>query len=276
MWKKQLIATKRGCFEVFVAGEGKPLCVTHLYSEFDERGHLFANMFVPHYETYLVNLRGCGQSDDQTELYTYAMDQTVLDLEAIREALGFEMWTFAGHSTGGMLALAYAVQTPASLTQIVAGGLCASNAYMYNPKSIYCKENPNNARIKEILAMLADPKSSREMRQAGSKEWALMSLYDAKSYEKLTSRPNSGKTVSKRLDYFSYKELPTFDLHPKLPFVQTKAAIYGGLYDAQCPYEHGVEAAKLMPNAVLTTFEKSNHNPFVEEEEAFLQFVATL
>lgn len=276
MWKQQLIETTRGIFEVFVAGQGEPLAVTHLYSEFDERGNLFANAFVPHYETYLINLRGCGQSDGPTARYTYAMDETVFDLEAIREALGFEMWTFAGHSTGGMLALAYATQCPKSLTQIVAGGLCASNAYMYNPKSIYCKENPNNVRIKEILAMLADPTSSREMRQAGSKEWALMSLYDAKSYEKLTSRPNSGKTVSKRLDYFSYEELPTFDLRPLLPSVQTKAAIYGGRYDAQCPYEYAVEAATLMPNAVLTTFEKSNHNPFVEEEEAFLQFVATL
>ena len=41
----------------------------------------------------------------------------------------------------------------------------------------------------------------------------MMSLYNETAYDEMIARPNSGKTVSKRLDYFSYKELPTFDLH---------------------------------------------------------------
>ena len=28
MWEKQLIETKNGQFEIFVAGEGEPLCIT--------------------------------------------------------------------------------------------------------------------------------------------------------------------------------------------------------------------------------------------------------
>ena len=49
--------------------------------------------------------------------------------------------------------------------------------------------------------------------------------------------------------------------------------IYAGKYDAQCPYKFGVEIANLIPKAVLTTLEKSNHNPFSEEEEMFHAFV---
>ena len=30
MWERQLIETKNGQFEIFVAGEGEPLCITHL------------------------------------------------------------------------------------------------------------------------------------------------------------------------------------------------------------------------------------------------------
>lgn len=104
----------------------------------------------------------------------------------------------------------------------------------------------------------------------------LMSLHKESSFDNLVSRPNSGKTVSKRLDYFSYEELPNFDLRPQLPDVQTKAFIYGGIYDAQCPYEYAVEVANLLPNATLTTFKESNHFPFVEEELAFEQFVETI
>lgn len=273
MWEQQLIHTENGVFEVFTKGEGSPLCVTHLYSEYNANGSRFAEMFVPFYKVYLVNLRGCGKSTDDLTVFNYSMQDSVGDLEAILKTLGHETWGFAGHSTGGMLALKYAILYPLSVEFIVAGGLCASSDYMQHPGSIYCKENPNNKRILEILAMLKDSASTVEQRQAGSKEWALMSLYKEQSFENMVSRPTSGKTVSKRLDYFSYEELPTFDLRPQLPNVKTRAFIYGGLYDAQCPYDYAVEAAQLLPNATLTTFSESNHHPCIEEEEKFAEFV---
>ncbi len=273
MWEQQLIETTNGVFEVFTAGEGEPICVTHLYSEYNSNGNRFANMFVPFRKVYLVNLRGCGNSTDETTKYSYSMKDSVLDLEAIRTALGFEKWGFAGHSTGGMLALKYAIEAPLSLEFIIGGGLCASSDYMCNRSSMYCRENPNNKRILEIIAMLRNPDSTLEERRAGSKEWSLMSLHKEESYENMIGRPNSGKSVSKRLDYFSYEELPHYDLRPQLPNVKTTAFIYGGLYDAQCPYEYAVEAAELLPNASLTTFNESNHHPCIEEEQKFEEFV---
>lgn len=275
MWEQRFIETPRGTFEIFQSGKGQPICVTHLYSEYDSRGNIFANLFTDYYTVYLVNLRGCGNSTDDLSTYNYSMKDSVDDLEAIREALGFEKWIFAGHSTGGMLALKYAIHYPTSLEHIIAGGLCASAEYMRHPKSIYCTENPNNQRIKEIIAILRNPNSTIEVRRLGSKEWSLMSLHSEESYEKLISRPNSGKTVSKRLDYFSYEELPSYDLRPQLPKVTLKAYIYGGRHDSQCPYEFAVEAAELMPKAILKTFEYSNHFPFVEEEEDFKKFIRT-
>ena len=231
---------------------------------------------MPFYKVYLVNLRGCGNSTDDLSKFNYSMHDSVLDLEAVRKALNIDRWGFAGHSTGGMLALVYAIQAPASLNFIVGGGLCPSSDYMRNERSIYCPKNPNNKRIIEIIAMLRNPDSTIEERRAGSKEWALMSLYKASSFDKSVGRPNSGKTVSKRLDYFSYEELPSYDVRPQLPNVHTKAFIYGGLYDAQCPYEYAVETADLLPNATLTTFSESNHRPMIEEEQAFEKFVETI
>lgn len=275
-WQQQLVETKNGTFEVFTAGHGDPLCVTHLYSEFDDRGNRFANMFVPYRKVYLVNLRGCGNSTDDTSIYNYSMHDSVVDLEAIRIALGLQSWAFAGHSTGGMLALTYAIQAPSSIQFIVGGGLCASSDYMRHPASIYCKENPQNPRILEIIAMLGNPMSTLEERRAGNKEWSLMSLHNEASYENMISRPSSGKTVSKRLDYFSYEELPHFDLRPKLPETNVRAYIYGGKFDAQCPYDFAVETAELLPNATLRTFEDSNHFPFIEEEDQFEEFVGEI
>lgn len=49
------------------------------------------------------------------------MTETIKDLEAIREALYINKWGFAGHSTGGMLALVYATEAQESLTKIIVG-----------------------------------------------------------------------------------------------------------------------------------------------------------
>ncbi|WP_242274440.1 alpha/beta fold hydrolase [Bacillus cereus group sp. BfR-BA-01310] len=276
MWEKQSIETERGIFEYFKKGKGKPICITHLYSEYNEKGNLFASLFVERYTVYLINLRGCGNSTHDISEFEFSMADSVEDLEAIRKALRIEKWSFAGHSTGGMLALKYTILYPESLIEIIAGGLCASSNYARHKGSIYCAKNPNNARLKEIFKVLHNPSSTLEERRAASKEWLMMSLYNEKAYDEMMNRPNSGKTVSKRLDYFSYEELPTYDLRPQLKDVQTLAYIYSGLYDAQCPHEYAVEAANLMPNATMTTFEKSNHFPFVEEEAEFKAFLSKI
>ncbi len=41
MWKTNIIKTTRGKFEYFVKGEGPPLCVTHMYSEYNNNGNTF-------------------------------------------------------------------------------------------------------------------------------------------------------------------------------------------------------------------------------------------
>lgn len=274
MWEKQLIETKRGSFELFKKGQGEPLCVTHLYSEYNANGNLFANSFTDQYAVYLINLAGCGHSTDGLDDDSYSMESSVNDLEAIRQALGYNAWSFAGHSTGGMLGLKYAVQVPHHLSKIIVGGLCASADYMYHPGSIYCVKNANNKRLKEIFAVLGNANSTIDERRAVNKEWTMMSLYNKEAYEEMLRRPNSGKTVSARLDYYAYKELPNYDLRPLLKDVKVPTYLYAGLYDAQCPFEFGVEVANLVSTATFKAFNQSNHNPFIEEEEEFKQFVA--
>lgn len=275
MWKQQFIQTSRGTFELFVAGEGAPLCITHVYHEFNDEGNLFADLFTPHYQVYLINLRGCGHSVDDG-MYTYGLYDSVKDLEAIRRALQIEQWGFAGHSSGGMLALEYALHAREAVSFIVAGGLCPSAAYMDNPASIYCKQHPHNARWLHVLEVIANPHSTLQQRREASMEWSLLLLHKAESYARMRTRPTSGKTVSKRLYYFMQHELPTFDLMFDLSSITTRAFIYSGLYDAQCPYEYAITTSALMPNATLTTFSNSNHFPFVEEQEAFTQFIETV
>ncbi|MGM8216600.1 alpha/beta fold hydrolase [Bacillaceae bacterium W0354] len=273
MWEKKYVKTDRGKFEMFVSGTGEPLCVTHLYSEYDERGNTFANPFTSYYKVHLVNLRGCGNSVEAETEEQYSMLESVKDLEAIRDALGFEQWGFAGHSTGGMLGLKYAVIAPTSLTKIIVGGASASKDYSSDEGSIYCHKNPKFTRIVEIMDQLNNPSTPIEIRKQLGYEWAAMSFYSEEKLKQSLNIPNSGKTVGSRLDYFRKVEISTYDLRDSLVNVNVPSYIYAGKYDAQCPHKFGKEIADLIPNAQFTTFYKSNHNPFVEEEERFIEFV---
>ncbi|WP_188385919.1 alpha/beta fold hydrolase [Ornithinibacillus halotolerans] len=273
MWNKRLLETKRGMFEVFEKGQGEPLAVTHHYSAYNENGNQFADTFTEHYHVYLINLRGAGNSVKVEDEHEYSMDNTVLDLEAIRESLGYDKWGFAGHSTGGMLALKYAILKQDSLTKIIAGGAAASYEYGADPDSIYCSKNPNFNRIVEIMNKLEDPTTPVEKRRELGYEWALMSYYSEEKLQASLKKPNSGKTVGPRLDYFRRVEYPTYDIREDIKEITIPSYIYAGKYDAQCPVKFGVEIAELIPNASLTIFEESNHNPAIEEEDKFKEFV---
>lgn len=274
MWKQQFIETARGTFELFEKGFGPPIAITHLYSAFDNRGNHFANPFTDHYHVYLINLRGAGGSVPAKETSEYSMDESVLDLEAIRIALHLDTWAFGEHSTGGMLALKYATLAPKSLDKIVAGGASASVAYSQDKDSIYSHQNPNFKRIIEIMDLLNDEKTSIEIRQSLSYEWALMSYYSEDNLKEALKTPNSGKTVGPRLDYFRKVECATYDIRDELQKVLVRAYIYAGKYDTQCPYKYGEEIAELMPNSTFTSFDQSNHFPYAEEVEKFHEFVA--
>ena len=262
-----------GNLKCLFLGTGEPLCVTHQYSAYNERGNTFANPFTLHYQVYLVNLRGCGNSVEAKNKSQYSLYESVQDLESIRLALGKDKWGFAGHSTGGMLALKYAVMAPNSLTKIIAGGASASKDYSSDADTIYCRKNLNYSRIMDIMNQLNDPSTPIEIRKQLGLEWDSMSFYSEEKLKKALRIPNSGKTVGPRLEYFINDEIPTYDLREALVNVTLPSYIYAGRHDAQCPYKYGVEIADLIPNARFTTFEESNHHPYVEEEEKFKRFV---
>lgn len=273
MWEQRLVQTERGQFEVFVAGKGEPLCVTHLYSEFNHRGNYFADLFTDYFTVYLVNLKEAGMSDRVKEEVELSMTQSVEDLEAIRQALGFEKWNFGGHSTGGMLGLVYASQYLNSLMRLIAGGASATNQYMEHRESIYCAKNPLNKRLKKIFSILKSSDATREARMQAGREWTEMSLFDPGRFDEYFSKPSSGKVVQQRLDYFSYKELPNFDIREAISKISTPTVVYCGKHDSQCPVVFSEEIHNLIPSSKLYIYEKSNHSPFLEEKEKFKEMI---
>lgn len=273
MWETNYIHTDRGLFEYFTYGHGEPMAVTHHYSEYNSNGNLFGAAFAEHYKVYLINVRGAGKSERAVHEDEFSMLETVKDLEAIRKALDLNKWGFAGHSTGGMLALVYAIQFPDSLTKIIVGGAAASKAYGEHPDCIYSTQNPNYERIVYIMDRLSQDEVPLEERQKLGYEWALMSYHLEENLKRSMTKPNSGKTCGPRLDYFRKIEYPNFDLTKQLQGIVVPTFVYTGTYDSQCPLVFGKEIAAEIPDATFWEFKNSNHFPFAEEEEKFGSFV---
>ncbi|WP_142336532.1 alpha/beta fold hydrolase [Bacillus toyonensis] len=268
MWKRQMLRTKRGTFELFTKGNGEPLCVTHHYSQFNETGDYFADVFTATHRVFLINLRDAGSSVTAQSENELSMIETIHDLEAIREASQLPTWHFAGHSTGGMLGLLYAITYPNSLQSLVVAGAVASN-YAETPFCIYHPEHPQFHYMQELIENLKSPYLTSEERKELSTKRTKLSLYKPENYNFYFCRPIKKTMSTNRMNAFAH-EYSSFDLRESLPSIKTKTLIMCGRHDVQCPIQYSIEMHEGIRNSIFIPFEDSNHYPFLEEAIHFI------
>ncbi|MBN8191770.1 alpha/beta hydrolase [Bacillus sp. NTK074B] len=267
-WERTLLHTSRGGFEVFFKGQGDPLCVTHHYSEFNETGDYFAETFTRTNQVFLINLREAGHSEKANESYQLSMLETIFDLEAVRDALGFRTWGFAGHSTGGMLGVLYGIQAPESLEFTVIVGAAAREYMTFSEDCIYNPAHNDFERMQELIEALKQPDLSLDKRKELSIERTTLSLHMPEDYPELFNlRIHKGMSTP-RMNFF-IRELQVFDVTRKLGFISVPSLIMCGRYDVQCPLKYSIEMAEGIPDSRLVIFERSNHYPFLEEAGRF-------
>ncbi|WP_156830105.1 alpha/beta fold hydrolase [Paenibacillus sp. HW567] len=197
-WTQQMVTTARGSFELYVKGKGEPLCISHMYAEFSDSGNNFAEVFVKHRQVFLVNLKNSGNSSRVKHLRELSMNETVEDLESIREVLGFERWGYAGHSTGGFLGLNYAVRNPKSLELLILSGTAASNDFLKSDKCLYNFKGMYGKDYFKIFITLALP-LFRKKKLAANRKWIELSLYHPERFEAYFGDHTIQKTNMKRM-----------------------------------------------------------------------------
>lgn len=242
--------------------------MTHHYSEFNETGDYFAEIFTKTHRVYLVNLRETGNSEKALEPYQLSMLETIFDLEAIREALGLDQWGFAGHSTGGMLGIIYGIYFSNSLRYNIIVGASAREYLTFSSECIYNSDHPQFTRMQELNESLKRSDLSAEARKELSIERTKMSLFEPKRYSELFKLNITKKMSAARLNYFS-RELQIYDVTKKLKLITSPTLIMCGKYDVQCPLPYSLEMKELIPNSKLVIFNESNHYPFLEESKLF-------
>ncbi|MBT2680913.1 alpha/beta hydrolase [Bacillus sp. ISL-35] len=273
-WERKIINTARGSFEVFVKGEGNPICVTHHYSEFNHTGDYFANSFTENNMVYLVNLKEAGNSGKAHEAHELSMFDAVYDLEAIRETLGYAKWTFAGHSTGGMIGVIYGIHFSTSLTSLIIVGAAARKYANSSAECIYHPDHPHFDRMQHLIEVLKRSDLSPNERERFSKERTKLSLFHPDKYDEYFSLGIHKKMSAPRMNFFIREEI-IFDVTRELEKISTNTLILSGRYDVQCPLSFSIEMNKLIPKSELVIFNESNHYPFLEEKMLFSQVIST-
>ncbi|WP_423406870.1 alpha/beta fold hydrolase [Heyndrickxia sp. MSNUG] len=266
-WVQQIINTKRGNFEIFVKGSGEPICVTHHYSEFNSSGDYFADVFTEQNQVILVNLREAGQSAKAEEPYQLSMIEAILDLEGIREALSIPSWSFAGHSTGGMLGVLYVIHFSQLLDSLIIVG-SAAREYSSSEGCIYNKLHADFELMQSLIEKLKHTGLTETERKAITRQRTMLSLFRSELHDEYFNKKISKKLSSKRLNFFS-REALIFDVTRQLHKITVKTLILCGRHDVQCPVLFSEEMKQLIPSSKLHVFENSSHYPFLEEESQF-------
>jgi len=75
------------------------------------------------YKIILVDQRGCGESIPFANLEDNTTYDSVRDFEKLRVQLGVEKWQVFGGSWGSTLGLAYAIEHPNRVTELVLRGI---------------------------------------------------------------------------------------------------------------------------------------------------------
>lgn len=215
-------------------------------------------------------MREAGNSAKAVHPHQLSMLETVLDLEAIREALGFGKWGFAGHSTGGMLGVVYGIYFSEKLSFNVVVGAAAREYMTFSSDCIYNEKHPQFEKMQGLMENLKQSDLSAEEKNSLKIQRTKLSLANPDNYDDYFAKDIRKELSAVRLSFFS-RELHVFDVTRKIGLITAPVLIMCGKHDVQCPLEYSVEMKELIPGSTLAIFDDSNHYPFLEEAERFAE-----
>ncbi len=252
-----------------VVGEGKPCVVIH------GGPGLSHDYLVPYLQPFCSLIFYDQRSSGRSEATLEGLDLAtfVRDLEALRIALGHEKIAILGHSWGTILAVAYAMEFPDTVDQLM----------LISSIPLASEEYP--ALLQERALRLAPHMSEVKMIQSSSKysvkDPELMHRYDRlilgtfcaehKSIYNIDFRrsPEARANGEKVLEAFKYGFFAKpFNLYENLSKICCKTWILHGTEDPH-PLTAAEKIHALIHGSHLCILENCGHFPFAERPSAF-------
>ena len=229
---------------------------------------------------------GRGKSDTAKIVTEYSLDRDIEDLEGLRIAMGFDKINILGHSYGGVVAQGYAIRYPGNVSHLI----IANSFHSY----LMWQENCDNSNheIKTNYPEVWDELMIVREQGAVSSDSVHYQIYDKvpygflygynpenfkpsgrKPYPYKTNRKLYYQMVGRDGDFELTSDIGTFDYRIQLKDLEMPILIYGGRYDRVAVPWMMVQFKMYCPQAEFVMFERSGHNPQVEEPSALFALI---
>jgi proline iminopeptidase len=229
-----------------------------------------------------VDWYGRGKSDTAKDVKEYSLDRDIEDVEGLRKALKLETISILGHSYGGLVAQGYALRYPTHVSKL----LLISTFHSY----LMWQENDDNSNreMQENYPEIWDTLSKLREKGLISSDSLHQAMYSRVPYGFLYSyNPDNflhrGATpyphaynaalyyqmVGKDGDFIIGGDIGTFDYRKELKKLTMPVFIAAGRYDRVAVPKMQLLYKDYCPQARFVMFERSGHNPQVEEKGAF-------
>lgn len=271
---------------VITVGKGDPLFIipggpggTHLaYRRFDS---LASNNMVIYFDAF-----GRGKSDTAKELKEYSLQRDIDDIEGLRTALHFDMINVLGHSYGGLVAQGYALQHGEHVKHLILANTFHSfimwqandDNSNHEIKTNYPEVWDTLMKIREQGYVSSDPLHQQIYARV---PYGFLYAYNPDNFLNRRAQPypnifNSKlyyQMVGKDGDFIVGSDIGNFDYRKDLKNLKMPVLIYGGRYDRVAVPEMMVKYKEYCPRAQFVMFERSGHNPQVEEPQKLFALI---
>lgn len=273
---------------VVTVGKGEPLIVipggpgsTHIaYRSFDSLA-LTGKTQVIYFDAF-----GRGKSDTAKNVKEYSLERDIEDIEGLRKALHLNKISLLGHSYGSLVAQGYAIKYGQNTSHlIIANGFHSFVMWQENDDNSNHEIKTNYPEVWDTLMKVREQGavSSDDIHQAiyGSVPYGFLYAYNPENFTARGSRPypnpfNSKlyyQMVGKDGDFIVGNDIGNFDFRKDLKHLKMPILIIAGRYDRVAVPWMQVKYKEYCPQAKFVLFERSGHNPQVEEQAAEFKLI---
>ena len=267
---------------VVTVGEGEPLILiaggpggSHVGLRSFDSLSVKGNLQLIYFDAF-----GRGKSDTAQNVEEYTLERDIEDLEGLRKAMNLDKVSLLGHSYGSVVAQGYALRYGENVSHLVlANGFHSFIMWQAND------DNCNHEIKVNYPEVWSDLMEHRE--QGGiSSDSIHRSIYSRVPYgflyaynpENFANRgrrnyPNSFNAklyyqmVGKDGDFIVGSDIGNFDYRKQLKDLKMPVLILAGRFDRVAVPSMMVKYKEYCPQAQFVMFERSGHNPQVEEPE---------
>ena len=219
-------------------------------------------------QVILYDQRGRGETPAPPGVRAARIEHDVLDIPALRIALGIERWDLAGHSWGGGLALLAAAADPDGVRRVVTlDAVGASSGWLdalHGRALAHLEARAAHEALAALRALdpvaLHDPDPTRHSLYSRTMYPAWFHDQELLIFSPPLAESATGSAIAARLRREGYDWGETFRA------VRAPALLIHGESDA-IPLAEALRTASLVPDARVLPIPKAGHMPFFENPE---------